>query len=398
MAIKNVAASIVLGLLFISLVVIYEITPPNGLVTALCVVIMAVSLIIALTGDWRELGVMAIFAGLISLAAAHFLGQARFGGLGGIVIPILWLLALAILFSWISNNKLIVRDDRAILIANTYTGAIQIVPPPLAPPPIPQVQRIAAIIPKYELSRDVRVEKINTQAGHNVDMIEVRVHYKVSEPLKTMSISERNGIPNRGQVENQIAKEIDKDLEAARRDVTFWERLIGRQLDLELEDIVREVIYQHAANAVDAYQRREVMAEETYRRLNELVSRWGVTISMLEFDRVDVDGERFRAMNLDRTLEREAKINRAEAERDATRIKLTLEAEAEAEAERVATMVRMLRDSGVDLSPEDLEKIVISAIRASSEAVLEDEYMRFLMDSSAAAKPAGAKKDNGGKK
>lgn len=398
MGIKNIAASIVLGLLFISLVVIYQITPPNILVTALSVVIMAVSLIIALTGEWRDIGVMAIFAALVSLVAAHFVGLARFGAPGGVVIPILWLAILMILFSWISNNKLIVRDDRAILMLNTYTGAIQIVPPPLAPPPIPQVQRIAAIIPKYELSREVPIEKINTPPGHNVDKIEVRIHYKVVEPLKTMSISERNGIPNRGRVETEIAKEMDKDLESARRDVTFWERLIGRQLQLELEDIVREVIYENATNAVDAYQRREVLAEETSRRLNELVSRWGVSITMLEFDRVDVDGERFKALNLDRFLEREAKIKRAEAEREATRIRLTLEAEAQAEAERVATMVRMLRDSGVDLSPEQLEKIVITAIRASSESVMEDEYMRFLMDSSAAANPASEKKDNDRKK
>src|SRR5690349_12289994 len=104
MGIKNVVASIVLGLLFISLVVIYQVTPPSILVTGLSVVIMAISLIIALTGEWRDIGVMAIFAALVSLVAAHFVGLARFGAPGGVVIPILWLAILMVLFSWISNN------------------------------------------------------------------------------------------------------------------------------------------------------------------------------------------------------------------------------------------------------------------------------------------------------
>src|SRR5918911_2646872 len=104
MGIKNIAASVVLGLLFASLVVIYLVIPQNTLVTFLSVIIMAVSLIIALTGSWRDIGVMAIFAALVSLVAARFVGQARWGTAGGVFIPILWMGILLLVFNWISRN------------------------------------------------------------------------------------------------------------------------------------------------------------------------------------------------------------------------------------------------------------------------------------------------------
>jgi hypothetical protein len=61
-------------------------------------------------------------------------------------------------------------------------------------------------------------------------------------------------------------------------------------------------------------------------------------------------------------------------------------------------MVRALQESGVDLSPEDLEEIVISAIRATSEWGMEGDYMRLLSEPKPTAKAANDKKDNGGKK
>ena len=62
MAIKNVATSAVLGLLFVSLVAIYLLIPTNNLVLSLSVLIMLVSLIVAQSRGWREIGAMAVFA------------------------------------------------------------------------------------------------------------------------------------------------------------------------------------------------------------------------------------------------------------------------------------------------------------------------------------------------
>jgi hypothetical protein len=413
MTIRNIAASLVLGLLFASLVVIYLVTPQNnGLVTFLSVIIMAVSLMITLNGGWREIGVMGIFAALVSVVAARFVGQARWGTLGGVVIPILWLGVLVLVFRWISRNKLVVQSDRAIIMQNTYTGALHIVPPPLSPPPLPQMQRIVAVIPKYELSQDVSVEKINTQAGQNIDKIIVHVYYRVNDPLAAMSFRDVSGIPNRGRVQKTIAKEMDQELEVARRDVAFWERMLYYQIQTAIDDIVRTVIWiwdsaqvsniadapsatgatqpvqadgngaaaaQPAVDkpppgAVDAYKQREQLSSEIQLRLNQQVANWGVKILKLELERIEIDPERFKVLGRAKMLERETAEERIKAEREATRIKLISEAEAEAEARRVSELISSLRESGVQLSDEKLKEIVIDAILSSEEWERGDRY------------------------
>lgn len=417
MTIRNIAASLVLGLLFVSLVVIYLITQQNsGLVTFLSVIIMAVSLMIALNGGWREIGVMGMFAALVSVVAARFVGQARFGGLGGVVIPILWLGVLVLVFRWISRNKLVVQGDRATILQNVYTGSLHVVPPPLAPPPLPQMQRIAAVIPKYELSQDVRVEKINTQSGQDIDLIVVHVYYRVIEPLTALSFREGSGIPNRGRAQEAIAKEMNQELHVARRQVQFWERLLNQQIDTAVDDIVRNVIWSwdivqvskiadvpsatgttqpaQAADvpagngvasaqptadkpppgAVDAYKQREQLSSEIRQQLIAQVASWGVKIRDLQLERVEIDPKRFEVLGRLKRLERETEEEQIKATREATRIRLIREAEAEAEARRVAELISSLRESGVQLSDEKLKEIVIDAILSSEEWERGERY------------------------
>jgi regulator of protease activity HflC (stomatin/prohibitin superfamily) len=391
MAVKNVAASVVLGLLFLSLIVIYLALPPNGLVTFLSVLILLVSLIVALTGGWREIAVMGAFAALASVIAASFAGNIRFGAVGSVLVPIVWVLFLLLVFNWISRNIQIVPKDRAVLIRNTYNGILTQAVSPINRPLIPTVEHRIATIPLYELTKEVDVKDINTESGYNIKMITVHIHYQVAEPRAVLT-----GIPNRGQAQSIVAKEMAIDANKARDDVTFWERILARQMEIEVDDIVREVIYRGSPNPIDTYKRREDLAGEVRHHLSEMVNRWGVRITLLEFDRVDVDPERFRAMKKEMILERETKEERIKAEREATRIKLTREAEAYGEAERVTAMVKALKESGVDISPEVLEDIVISAIRASMDWGMEGDYARLPAPVSGA--PSGDKKDNGSKK
>src|SRR6266508_2886203 len=236
MAIRKVAASAVLGLLFLSLLVIYLLLPLNRLVLFLAVLIMLVSLIVAQSQRWRDIGVMAVFAALVSVVAAALTGRNVFGSFGSVLVPILWALVLLGLFAWAQRNMLMVPRDRAILVVNRYTGSLHNVDGPIAPPLIPSIERRMAVIPLYELSQDVRVEKVNTKR-FNVDSIHVHIHYRVADATRAL-----RGIPNRSQVQSQIAKGMSMDLRKARQDITFWEKLLGNQMALEVEDIVREVV------------------------------------------------------------------------------------------------------------------------------------------------------------
>lgn len=374
MAIKGVASSAVLGLLFVSLLVIYLLLPSNGLVLFLAVLIMLVSLIVAQSQRWREVAVMATFAGLVSLVAAMLVGRALFGTFGSVAVPLVWALVLLGLFNWISNRMLRVPKDRAVLIMRPYSGLVYQAATPVAPPILPYFERRVAEIPLYELSKDVRIEKVNTKR-FNVDVIQVHIHYRVVEPQRAMV-----GIPNRGQFQTEIAKEMSLEYAKARQDVTFWERLLGKQMELEVEDIVREVVYNNtfAQNPMEVYQRREDLAGEVQERLNKLVSRWGVDIVGLEFERVDVDPGVLQRLNKASARLDDTELKEVEAKREATRIRLTGEAQAQVEATRVMSLVRALQETGVDLSPEVLREIVVEALHASTEASLENMAVRPL--------------------
>ena len=393
MAIRNAAASAVLGLLFLSLVVIYLLIPQNGLVTFLCILILIVSLIVAQSRRWRDIAVMAVFAAIVSLVAAFLFGRARFGDVGSIVALVVWGGMLLLLFNWTQRNMLAVPKDRAILIRNRYSGATYVAEGPMAPPLMPAVELRVAEIPLYELTDDVQVEKINTKR-QNVDRIDVRVHYHVADARLALK-----GIPNRGKAESDIADKMGKKVSEARLEATFWEQLLNRQMKLEVEDIVRDVVYNNvfAQNPIEVYAGRDDLAKVIRERLSQHVRRWGVAITSLDFERVDVNPDVMRSINKANIRDDDTLLKEIEAKREATRIKLLGDAVASSEAERVRAIVTALQETGLDISAEDLREIVIDAIHASADVTMETALVRPMLEGPA-PKPSGGAKDNVAKK
>ena len=376
MTVKNVAVSAVLGLMFLSLLTIFMASPPNRVITFLCVLIMLVGLIMAQTQSWRGIGILGVLAVTISVVAVALAASMRFGWVGTLIAVLIWGSILSALFSWGRRNMLTVPKDRAILIRNTYSGLLQVAEGPIAPPLVPLVDVKVAVLPLYELSIDVHIEKVNTKRL-NVDTIVVHIHYRVTNPRRALS-----GIPNRGQVQSDIAKELGTDLSDARLDVTFWERLLNRQMQIEVDDIVRDVVYNNvfAQNPMEVYAKRRDLVDIVEERLQHQVSRWGVEITDLEFERVDVHPDVYRRINKAFAREDITTEKRLEAEREATRIMLTGEAQAKTEAMRVAELVSALQHANVQLSAEDLREIVIDAIHAATEMSLEGGFGRALLE------------------
>lgn len=374
MAIKTVASSAVLGLLFASLVVIYLLIPANGLVLFLSVLIMLVSLIVGQSRRWRDIGAMAVFAALVSLVAAALLGRALFGGVGRIVVPALWAVALLGMFSWTQRNIMRVPPDRRVLVGNYYSGGVRLAEGPISPPLTPGVEYKLAEIPMYQLHSDVKVEKLNTRGRHNVDALELHAEYRVRDPQLILS-----GIPNRSQVEADIAKSMSKPIREARLDVVYWEKLIHRQMEEEMRDIARTVIFNNttAQNAVEIYNNRDSLAELMHERLADAVRRWGIDLSALEIEKVDFNPDIAKGINKAGVREDETLMEKIKAEREATRIRVTGAAQAQAEAMRVAEMVKALKEAGVDLSPDSLRDIVLDAIHAAAEATIEMNTTRM---------------------
>lgn len=375
---RYAAASLALGLMFVSLVVIYLSVPQNNTVTLLCVIIMAVSLLITLNGTWNEIGMMAAFAALTSLMASYFLGRDVLGDTGSILFPLLWIGVLLYIFRWISRHTVVVPEDHAIMVARFYSGSLYRLQPPLAPPLIPLLERRVATIPLYELSHDVKVAKINTGGSHSIDEVEVHLRYRVKNPEFALA-----NIPNRGQIQNEVAREMGRDLEQARLDVAFWEKLLARQLTHEVDDIVREVIFAETKSATDAYQKRLHISREVFRRLNELTKRWGVVVSRVDIDYFSVPEDRFRSPDPDGPVKQEVK-----------RILETSKAEAQAEAERIRHIVRVLREEGIEIAPEIIGALLIPEWTGEIEPLLPPPAAKPLSDGpgNGGAKPGNATK------
>lgn len=385
-SVKDIAASIVLALLFLSLVVIYLVTGQDYRVTGLAVIILAISLIVTIDGDWREVGIIGVLAAIVSLVAVALFGRNLFNTPGVVLFILLWGGLLFFLFNWISRNMVRVPKDRAILIMNTYTGTIYTAKGPISPPLAPIIERKLAVIPLYELGDWVDVQKVNMPMGHNIDLIRAHVNYRIVDPHKAMK-----GILNYGLVHTTVASEMGKDLNVARTEVEFWERIFRGQITVDVDNAVRDVVFNSFSRASDAYRNREQDAfnKQIRDRVSAQIANWGAQLTGLDLDHFEVDSRRFF------DPERETRIKRAEAEREATRIRLVRDAEAAAEAERVKRLVETLKQAGVELSPALLQDIVISAIEASTDWGLEHSYEKLLPGG---GPTPGEKRDAGTKK
>jgi hypothetical protein len=367
MSIKNAAVSSVLSLMFLSLLVIYLISAPTMLITFLSVLIMLVGLIMAQSSSWRDISILAAVAVIVSMVAIALVVSARLGTVGTIIALLLWALLLFALFSSARQAVILLPSDKAILIRNLFTGQLRLADGPIVEPNLPFMERVAAIIPLYELHEDLTVANLNASAIHNIDEIKMRISYKVIDAQLAFK-----GIPKRTLAQETLAKEMNLDVEAARHNPAFWERLLGAQMLHEAEEIARLVFNKNvfAQNAQDIYKSRKDLADDIRVALNELVHRWGVEVGLLTIDTIKVDREIVKGLNDEAVQEKETKRKKTEAERDATRIDLVLGAEVRAEAERVRAIIAALKESGVEITPD----LVVKAITATSDWQMEGDF------------------------
>jgi regulator of protease activity HflC (stomatin/prohibitin superfamily) len=400
--IKGRANTYVLGLLFASLLVIYLVIPPSNLVTFLCVTILAMSLIVAVTGQWNELMVLGIFAAFVSLVAAYLYGSTlRFGRTSGILLLLLWGILLFLLLRRVSGGlRPVPLSDEApaILISRGSDRRPYVAPPPLV---IPFLQPIVAIIPRKELIDEVEVTNINTKKNHNITQVRVHVRYRIVDPVEAFTHTSQSTL---------IDAAHGKDLDEARLDVTFWEDLFEEHLlKIDVIKAVREVAFRFPmdaeppiAGAADLYSLREEFGRRVLERLNDreplpewdavLFPAWGAIATSIEIDEFEVDETRFRSSVTEaRRRASEAAEAAHLAGMEADRLRLVLDSEVNAEAQRVRAIIDALRDSGVEITPD----VVIRAIRAASDWVMESEYSlqpTMAPNSQPAPKPPADKK------
>ena len=387
MSIKNAAVSVILALMFLSLLTIYMITPPSPLITFLSVLIMLVGLIMAQSNSWRDILILAAVSVIVSMVAIALAVSARLGAVGTLIALLMWGLLLFALFSSARRTIIPLPRDRAILIRNIFTGLVHLADGPIAAPNVPFMEQLIAVIPLYELHEDLTASNLNASAPHNVEEIKLRINYHVVDALRVVQ-----GLPKRSQAQEDLAEKLKLSIDEARRNTAFWEKLLGEQIKHEAEEITREVFHSNtfAQNAIELYRNRQDVAQEIVERLNTYVKRWGVKVSLLEIDSVKFDREIARGINKVAVRQDETELREIEAKRDATRIRNVLGAEAEVEGDRIKALIAALKEAGVEITPE----LVIKAITATSDRQMEGDFSLLTQNpiqqppGSAPAKPA----------
>jgi len=100
------------------------------------------------------------------------------------------------------------------------------------------------------------------------------------------------------------------------------------------------------------------------------VKRWGVQVTLLSIDSVKFDREILKGINKVAMRQDETDLRDIEAKRDAARIRTVLGAEAEIEGERVKAIIAALQESGVDITPDLISKV----IAATSDWQMEGDF------------------------
>nr|PZN31700.1 MAG: hypothetical protein DIU80_05760 [Chloroflexota bacterium] len=277
--------------------------------------------------------------------------------------------------------------------------------------PFSILDRHVATIPLYELTLDTRVENVNTRAYHNIDMVEVHVRYRVTDPARALV-----GIPNRGKIQNDVAREMGMSLARAQLDPAFWEKLLARQMAAEVDDIVRSVAFHLnesgppplldrsgapmpeddarmlRGSMLEAYLNRGPLSAAVLRELKVLVSRWGVTVTHLDIDLYKLDRDLLTRLteNVERRLGREQKERQSAALNDAYYLDVVGKKEAEVEATRVRALVEALQDQlDGQLTPAMLEEIIVTAIRAAGESPVREHIYPGLFEENRSERPPG---------
>lgn len=105
--------------------------------------------------------------------------------------------------------------------------------------PYTQADPRTSLLPLYNLTCDVTVKDINTQKMQNLEKITVRVHYRVTDPSKTLKC-----LPNRQSLMEEVAQELKLDLRrGATQNLVYWETLLCKQVSLTTEDLLRDFFY-----------------------------------------------------------------------------------------------------------------------------------------------------------
>lgn len=350
------------SILFSSLALI-SVLQPTTQMRILAIVLLLIGLGLAFSAE--RIGSLAsipltIGAVLASIRAAWLVGELEWAAGNGWLAVGIWLLLFGAASFWVMRRSLLVREKTVVLVRRQDGEFLQITGP-TSVLSIPTFGAVCAHLPLYNLKTEAKVEQINTRKLDDIKMMRVRVHYEIDDPTSVYS-----NLPNRSQLIEEMATQMQTDPGKAALDPRFWGQLLDNRICQATDDLLREVIW-HEENKgpVDVSKERETLAELLMSHLQDRTSSWGLTITDVKFEVVDLDPEQIKRSKRDK--DREVAEAEHKARMAAIEIKARGEAEAEVQAITVEKWIAAIQNQVPGLSRDAVEQIVRNVLQEMNE-------------------------------
>ncbi|MBA3945431.1 MAG: hypothetical protein H0X37_12800 [Herpetosiphonaceae bacterium] len=377
---RRLLPSVLLLFLLIFLIPIYQVQQTSE-VLILSVSLLAIGVFLAFGNQPRGLELLGGITVLMSFVGIYFAGHIM-GNNGGLCLLTLWALALVGVAALMWRRATFVERGQIMVVNQLPDNRIIIFGEGVHRPLTPSFERLLAVLPAYELIQEIELHRVNTESLFNVDKIEVLIRYRVNSAREVVV-----GFPNRERAFEELQHERGHP-ESNGDYVGFWTEMMRRQMAHEVDEATRSLIAS-ISGPTDVSKGRSDHARKIRVRLQESVQRWGVDIMELRLLEVVVDPERIRAANRDRIIARELQDAERKATIDAQVVEKVGAAQAKATAQMVSEIVGSLKEQGADLAPEDLERIIITAMQRMTDTQQLSGFFRQVTQAQAGGAPPG---------
>ena len=217
--------------------------------------------------------ILAVLSTALSLWSAIVLGIKAVGDRGAIFATLGWLIALPLATYMIRTKLVVIEEGTIAIIERSFIGGSQVLHHwDRVYPLIPFLEKVKAILPVYELSYRINVQKIRMHCPWDII-----VYYKVSDPIRVVYY-----IPNRERIIREVIEERPDKGETICA-VSNWERIIEKAIEPEIITAVRNVLSAMPSPA-EAYEGHFDLCGEIRMALNITTQIWGIEVTRVELD------------------------------------------------------------------------------------------------------------------
>lgn len=361
--------------IFLSLALIYY-DQPSFTVQTIGLLIVILSLVLVMSGGWREVVALLLLTVFISTASVVVVTRDMAPPLA-FALPLLWLAAFAGAVMLLYRSTLKIGPEEYVLIQNQVNGQLRLLSEAVELPPIVGWEDVVARIPRWDLSAFFEIQQVPTRSAHRIPVVKVYVKYAIVDPLKL-----HKNQTNRAKLYQEISRDLGMERYEAMRQHRFWEIVAEKAVSSAARASVRAIVWSFGdpsnkertpANSTEtpkqAFDNREEWAKEAQDGVRSGLERNGLRLIGFRVTEVETP----ETMYSEETVRAQHQADWWATYRTTVVAKLydTIQSRSVEQLQIEALRETMQRDLAgkTNLSAEEIKQIVDTAVSRSQEAL-----------------------------